>query len=69
MADICNKAVDHEFYNTSGITAEPHGRTAKTANVGIAFRQIPNSTIVFSVEIRFKTQVTACSVFPSDAML
>ena len=34
-ADICDKAVDYELYNTSGITAELHGRTAKTANIGI----------------------------------
>ena len=40
-ADICNKAVDSEFYNTGGVTAELHGRTAETANIGIAMRQIP----------------------------
>ena len=38
------------FYNAARITAELHGRTAKTANIGIAFRQIPHSTIVFGVE-------------------
>ena len=32
------EAIDCEFYNTGGITAEPHGRTA---NVGIAIRRIP----------------------------
>ena len=40
-ADICKKAVDHEFMNTGGSSAEFHGRTAKTANIGIAIRQIP----------------------------
>ena len=49
-ADICNKAVDYEFYNAGGITAELHGRTAKTANIGIAIRKIPSSTIVLGVE-------------------
>ena len=56
-ADICNKAVDYEFHSIGGITAELHGRTAKkTAKIGIAIRQIPQSTVVFSVEFRFKTQ-------------
>ena len=41
MPDICNKAVDYEFSNTGGITAELHGRTTRTANIGIAIRQIP----------------------------
>ena len=35
------KKVDYEFYNTGGITAELHGRTAKTADIGIANRHIP----------------------------
>ena len=42
--------VDYEFYNAGGITAELHGRTAKTANIGISIRQIPSSTIVFNLE-------------------
>ena len=49
-AEICNKAVDYEFYNTDGITAELHGRIAKTASVGNTIRQIPSSTIIFGVE-------------------
>ena len=49
-ADICNKDVDYEFYNASGITEEVHGRTAKTANIGTAIRQIPCSTIILGVE-------------------
>ena len=40
-ADVCVKTFDYEFCNTGGITAELRGRTAKTANVGIAIRQIP----------------------------
>ena len=35
---------NQEFYNAGGITAELYGRTAKTANIGIAIRQIPKST-------------------------
>ena len=38
-ADICDTAADHEFHNAGGITVELHGRTARTANVGIAIRQ------------------------------
>ena len=37
-ADICNKTVDCEFYNAGGIAAELHGRTAKTANIGVAIK-------------------------------
>ena len=40
-ADICDKTVDYEFYKAGGISAELHGRTAKTANIGIAIRQVP----------------------------
>ena len=69
-ADICNNTVDYEFYNAGGITAELHGRTAKTANIGIAVRQIPYSTKLFLCwKIRFKNQVTTCSDLPSDTML
>ena len=39
QAEICNKAVDYDFNNTGGITAELHGRTAETANIGIAIRE------------------------------
>ena len=49
-SDICAKAVDYVFRNTCGIPAELHGRTAKTASIGIAFRQIPESPIVSGVE-------------------
>ena len=41
MTDICKKAFDYEFVNTSGISAEFYGWTAKTANFGAAIRQIP----------------------------
>ena len=47
MPTFSNKAVDNEFYNTGGPTAERHGRTAETANIGMAFRQIHQSTIFF----------------------
>ena len=49
-ADICVKTVDCEFYNTGGITAELRGRTAKTAHVGTAFRQVYQSIIILGVE-------------------
>ena len=35
---------------TGGSTAELHGRTAETANIGIAIRQIAFSTNVLCVE-------------------
>ena len=35
-ADICRKAVDYEFVNTVGISAEFNGSTGKTANFGAA---------------------------------
>ena len=65
-ADICDKAVDCEFYNAAGgITAELHGRT----DVGISIRQIRWSTIFFGVEVRVKNQVTTCYDFTSNVML
>ena len=41
------------FYNTGGTSAEFYGWTAKTANIGTAIREIPYSTFIFGVEIRF----------------
>ena len=41
-ADVCEKAVDHEFVNT--------GRTAKTADIGASIRQIPYSTFILGLE-------------------
>ena len=38
-ADIGKKAVDHEFINTGGKSAEFYGWTAKTENFGTAIRQ------------------------------
>ena len=35
------KTVDYEFYNTGGVTSELHGRTAKTASIGIVFDSKP----------------------------
>ena len=49
-ADVCVKTVDYEFYDTGGITEELHGRTAKTANIGITIRQVPKSIIISGVE-------------------
>ena len=40
-ADICRKAVDNEFFYAGGVSAEFYGRTAETANIGIAIRQNP----------------------------
>ena len=40
----------HDIVNTEGHSAEPHGWTAKTANIGTAIRQIPYSTIILGVE-------------------
>ena len=71
MPTFAKKNVDYEFHNASGITAELHGWTAKTANIGIAIPQIPES-LIFSFlvwKIRFKTQVNTCSDSPSDVML
>ena len=48
-ADVCKKAVDYDFVNTCGDSAEPHGCTAKTANIGAAIRQTHHSTVFFSV--------------------
>ena len=47
---MCKKAVDYEFYNTGGTSAEFYGWTAKTANIGTAIREIPYSTFIFGVE-------------------
>ena len=57
-ADINKKSVDYEFYNTAGITAELRGRTAKTANIGIAIRQIPKSTVVHGLGVKNSIQNT-----------
>ena len=67
-ANICRKAVDFEFVNTCGYSAEFYGWTAKTANIKAAIR-FPNPQLFWVWEIRFKNQVTTCSDFPSDAML
>ena len=61
--------MDYEFYNTDGIAAELHGRTAKTANIGIAIRQMPYSRIILGVKTRLKKHVSSGSDFPSEAML
>ena len=48
-ADFCKKAVDYELIIFGGYSAELHGWAAKTANIGAAFRQIPQSTVIFYV--------------------
>ena len=65
-ADICAKAVDCEFYNTGGITAEPHGRTANRSCNSTNFT-IHNHSMTWKT--RFKTQVSSDSDCPSEAML
>ena len=53
---------------SSTIPVELPQNYIKTANIGIAIRQIPNP-LSFSVwKIRLKTQETSCSDFPSDAL-
>ena len=49
-ADIFRKAVDYEFVNAGGISAEFYGWTVTTANIGTAIRQIPWSPIIFGLE-------------------
>ena len=47
IADICNKAVDHESITAGGYSSKFYGWTAKTANIGAALRQIPFTTFIF----------------------
>ena len=42
--------VDFQLYNNGGFSAEFYGRTAKTANVGTAIRQVPKFLIILGVE-------------------
>ena len=51
--------------NAGGITAELHGRTAKTAHVGIAIRQILQSRIIFrcvQFDSKHRSQVVLISI-------
>ena len=67
-ADIYIEAVDYEFYNTGGISAEPRGQQRQPISelqVDKFFN--PQSFLVW--KIRFKTQVTTCFDFSSDALL
>ena len=66
---MCEKAVDYEFYNTGGTSAEFYGWTAKTANIGTAVREIPYSTFIFGVENTILESSDCLFLFPSDAML
>ena len=49
-ADICKKAVDHEFIIVGGDSAEFYGWTAKTANIGTSIRQIPYTFFILMLE-------------------
>ena len=49
-ADICKKAVDHKFIISGGYSAEFYGWTAKTADIGTAIRQIPNTFYILMLE-------------------
>ena len=53
-ADICKKAVDHEFIIAGGDSAEFYGWTAKTANIGTAIRQVPHT--FYNLMLEEKTQ-------------
>ena len=57
--------MDYEFYNAGEITAELHGRTAKTASIGI-FR---DSQRFLVWKFDSKNQVPTGYDFPSDDML
>ena len=59
MPIFCNKTVDYDFYNAGGLTAEPHGRTAKTANIGIAIDKFPDPQSSSVWKTRFKNPVIA----------
>ena len=63
-ADICKKAVDTEYIQTSGNSEEFCGWTAKRAIFGAA---IVHNFWVW--KIRFQNQETICSDFPLEAML
>ena len=49
-ADICKKAVDHEFIISGGYSAEFYGWTAMTASVGTAIRQVPCTFLISMLE-------------------
>ena len=66
-ADICRKAVDYEFVNTVGISAELILRLdSKYWNCKSTNSFIHNHSFW---KIRFKKQVTSCSDFTSEAIL
>ena len=49
-ADMCKKVVDHEFIFASGDSADIHGWTAKTANIGTSIRQVPCTFYILMLE-------------------
>ena len=67
-SDVCRKAVDCEFVNTGGISAEFYGWTRQQISE-LQFDKFPNPQSLLVWKIRFKNQVTTCSDFPSEAML
>ena len=67
-ADDCRKAVNHEFLFASGNSTEFYGCTAKTANIlELQVGKFPHLQCYSCWKIRFKTKVSSCSDFPSDA--
>ena len=62
------KAVNHEFVFANGNPKEFYG-WAKTTDVGASVWEIHHWSSFMYRKVRFKTQVTTCSEFPSEAML
>ena len=58
----------NKFFPTSGNSTQFCCRTARTANIGASVRQIPTPSTFSCWKLRFKTQVSACSSSPSEAM-
>ena len=55
-ADVCDKTV------ASWYSAELHGRTAKTANVGTTIRQVPCFIIILGVENKIQNTVSSALI-------
>ena len=69
-ADVCEKAGDHEFVNTGGISADTRGWTAKTANIGAANRQNSLLHIHFLCwKIRSRIKRLLVLIFSSDTAM
>ena len=61
-ADMCKKAVDHEFGLSRGYSTDSKCRSCNSTNS-------PVHNLFWCWKIRFKNQVTTCSDFPSETML